>query len=179
MSILKVCRMGHPALRTPARPLSSDELASEPIQRLIDDMLDTMEDYAGIGLAAPQVGLPLRLIVLGQESDEDDEPPPVPRTILANPQWRHLSPVEEDDWEGCLSIPDMRGLVPRHRQVVVQGLDRAGRPVTIEAEEFYARVLQHEVDHLDAVLYLDRMKDLRSLTFVEEYQRYWAFALDP
>ena len=164
--------MGHPALRTPARPLSADELGTIQIQRLIDDMLETMEDYQGIGLAAPQVGLSLRLIVVGQE--EEDEPSPVPRTVLANPQWLHLSSREEDDWEGCLSIPDLRGLVPRHAQVALQGLNRQGHSVEIEAEDFYARVLQHEVDHLGATLFLDRMKDFRSLSFVEEHQRYWS-----
>ena len=173
MAIRKVSRMGHPVLRQRAAELPPAQMQSPSMQRLIDDMIETMIDYEGIGLAAPQVFEPLRLIVLGNPDPDPQDEAAIPLTVLFNPQFTTLSPERIDAWEGCLSIPQLRGVVPRSTTVEVRGYDREGSAVELEAEGIFARVLQHEIDHLDGVLFLDRMDDLQTLTFVEEYQRYW------
>ena len=173
MAIRKVSRMGHPVLRQRAAEIPPTQMQSPPMQRLIDDMIETMIDYEGIGLAAPQVFEPLRLIVLGNPDADADADAAIPLTVLFNPQFTSLSPEHLDAWEGCLSIPQLRGVVPRSAAVEVRGYDREGSAVELEAEGIFARVLQHEIDHLNGVLFLDRMDDLQTLTFVEEYQRYW------
>ena len=165
--------MGHPVLRQRAAEISPAQMQSPQMQRLIDDMIETMIDYEGIGLAAPQVFEPLRLIVLGNPNPDPQDEAAIPLTVLFNPQFTTLSPERLDAWEGCLSIPPLRGVVPRSAAVEVRGYDREGRAVGLEAEGIFARVLQHEIDHLDGVLFLDRMDDLQTLTFVEEYHRYW------
>lgn len=173
MAIRKVSRMGHPVLRQRAAEIPPTQMQSSQMQRLIDDMIETMIDYEGIGLAAPQVFEPLRLIVLGDPAADPQDEAAIPLTVLFNPQFTTLSPERIDAWEGCLSIPQLRGVVPRSTTVEVRGYDREGQAVELEAEGLFARVLQHEIDHLDGVLFLDRMDDLQTLTFVEEYQRYW------
>ena len=173
MAIRKVSQMGHPVLRQRAAEIPLAQMQSSPMQRLIDDMIETMIDYEGIGLAAPQVFEPLRLIVLGDPAADPQDEAAIPLTVLFNPQFTTLSPERLDAWEGCLSIPQLRGVVPRSAAVEVRGYDREGQAVKLEAEGLFARVLQHEIDHLDGVLFLDRMDDLQTLTFVEEYQRYW------
>ena len=173
MAIRKVSRMGHPVLRQRAAEIPPTQMQSPPMQRLIDDMIETMIDYEGIGLAAPQVFEPLRLIVLGDPAADPQDEAAIPLTVFFNPQFTTLSPESLDGWEGCLSIPHLRGVVPRSAAVEVRGYDREGSAVELEAEGILARVLQHEIDHLDGVLFLDRMDDLQTLTFVEEYQRYW------
>ena len=173
MAIRKVSQMGHPVLRQRAAEIPLDQMQSPQMQRLIDDMIETMIDYEGIGLAAPQVFEPLRLIVLGNPNADPEDEAAIPLTVLFNPRFTSLSPEHLDAWEGCLSIPQLRGVVPRSATVEVRGYDREGRAVDLKAEELFARVLQHEIDHLDGVLFLDRMDDLQTLTFVEEYQRYW------
>src|SRR3954471_4929248 len=171
MSILKVARMGHPVLRAKARPLDKPEIRSAVTQKLIDDMLDTMVEYHGVGLAAPQIHEGLRIFVAALDTAEKEaEPEPV---AIINPE---ITPVGEEiveDWEGCLSIPDIRGRVPRHREVKVRAFDRGGNRIEIRAQNFSARVIQHETDHLDGVLFFDRMKSFETLTFLEEYSRYW------
>ena len=173
MAIRKVSRMGHPVLRQRAAEIPPAQMQSPSMQRLIDDMIETMIDYEGIGLAAPQVFEPLRLIVLGNPDPDPQDEATIPLTVLFNPQFTTLSPERVDAWEGCLSIPQLRGVVPRAAAVEVRGYDREGQVVELEAEGLFARVLQHEIDHLDGVLFLDRMDDLQTLTFIEEYQRYW------
>ena len=173
MAIRKVSRMGHPVLRQRAADIPPDQMQSPQMQCLIDDMIETMIDYEGIGLAAPQVFEPLRLIVLGNPDADPQDEAAIPLTVLFNPQFTSLSPERLDAWEGCLSIPQLRGVVPRSAAVEVRGYDREGQAVELEAEGLFARVLQHEIDHLDGVLFLDRMDDLQTLTFLEEYQRYW------
>ena len=173
MAIRKVSQMGHPVLRQRATEIPPDQMQSPQMQRLIDDMIETMIDYEGIGLAAPQVFEPMRLIVLGHPDADPEDEAAIPLTVLFNPQFTSLSPERLDAWEGCLSIPQLRGVVLRSAAVEVRGYDREGRAVELEAEELFARVLQHEIDHLDGVLFLDRMDDLQTLTFAEEYQRYW------
>ncbi len=172
--------MGHPVLRAKALPVPSDQILTAPIQRLIDDMFETMREYSGIGLAAPQVHQSLRVFVAGlREGDvgaaipDDGE---MPFMALINPE---VAPVGQDDdegWEGCLSIPDIRGLVSRSVTVRVRAFDRAGRRVSFTATGLPARVIQHETDHLDGVLFFDRMKSLESLAFMEEYRRFWTEA---
>jgi peptide deformylase len=169
MSILKVARMGHPVLREHARPLDRSDLRHPFVQKLIDDMIETMHEYNGVGLAAPQVHERLRLFV----ALLDEEPGPDSKAVvLVNPEITPRTSVQEEGWEGCLSIPEIRGMVPRFTEIVVEALDRDGRSVELRLEKFPARVVQHEADHLDGVLFFDRMTSLRSLTYLEEYSRF-------
>ena len=170
MSILKVARMGHPVLRERARALGRAEITMPAVQKLIDDMMDTMIEYSGVGLAAPQVHEGLRLFVASLDTDEDrGKAEPV---AIINPEIHVVGSEVVEDWEGCLSIPDIRGRVPRARQIVLRAVDRRGDPIEIAAQGFPARVIQHETDHLDGVLFFDRMRSFGSLTFLEEYGRY-------
>jgi len=169
--------MGHPVLRTKALPIPAGEIGSVRIQQLIDDMFDTMREYSGIGLAAPQVHESLRVFVAGMrkvdaiaDMSDDGE---MPLVALINPELAPIGKHAEDGWEGCLSIPDIRGLVPRATEIRVRALDRTGQRVEFVAKGFPARVIQHEYDHLDGILFFDRMPSLASLTFMDEYQRYW------
>lgn len=173
MAILKVSNMGHPVLRQRAADIPPEQINTPELQQFIDDMIETMMDYQGIGLAAPQVFQSMRLIVLGDPEIEDEEETDMPLTVLINPEWIDLSDQQVEDWEGCLSIPQLRGRVPRTQEIEVRGLDRHGQAVELKADDYFARVLQHEIDHLNGILYLDRMRDLQSLTFLEEYNRYW------
>src|SRR5512139_383011 len=178
MSILKISRMGHPVLRKKVRPVSPAEIAAPPVQRLIDDMTQTMLEYNGVGLAAPQVHEELRLfvaqVIRDQDNEEDDETRKPEILALINPEIKPVSRHVEEDWEGCLSIPDLRGLVPRYRDISVKAYDRTGRQIELQASGFMARVIQHEADHLDGVLFLDRMKSMESLSFMEEFAKYHA-----
>ena len=170
MAILKVARMGHPVLRKRAEPLDPREIGTPRIQRLIDDMFETMHDSRGIGLAGPQVHESVRLFVAGVD-DPDGGMPPV---VVINPEITPVGPAVEEDWEGCLSIPDIRGRVPRATKIRLRALDRHGRPLALTADGYPARVLQHETDHLDGVLFFDRMTSFETITFLEEYGHYWA-----
>ena len=169
MSILKVARMGNPVLRRRTSPLDPADIATPAVQRLIDDMFETMHEYAGIGLAAPQVHEDLRLFVAGVD-DPDAGLPPI---VLINPEIEPIGTAVDEDWEGCLSIPDIRGRVPRPTDIRVRALDRHGKPQQRTATGFAARVIQHEADHLDGVLFFDRMASFDSLTFLPEYERFW------
>lgn len=172
MSILKVARMGHPVLRRKARALDRPEITSPAVQQLIDDLLETMAEYHGAGLAAPQVHEGLRLFVAAIDAGEENaasEP-----LVLVNPEIAPAGRETVEDWEGCLSIPGLRGRVPRAREITVRGLDRSGQRIELGARDFLARVVQHEADHLDGILFVDRMRSFESLTFLDEYARYWA-----
>ena len=171
MSILKIANMGHPVLRQRAAPLDPSSVTSPLVQQLIDDMIETMHEYRGVGLAAPQVHEGIRLFVALLE----DEPESTGEAVaLINPEIRPVGGVRQEGWEGCLSIPDIRGKVPRHVDIEVRGLDRFGRDIELRLADFPARVAQHETDHLDGVLFFDRMASLESLTFLDEYSRFWA-----
>jgi len=173
MAIRKVARLGHPVLRRIAEPVSPEAIGAPEIQQLIDDMLETMAEYDGAGLAAPQVHVSRRIVIYGVEHNPRyPDAEAVPLTILVNPVVTRLTRDEEEDWEGCLSVPGMRGRVPRVTAVRVRALDRAGKPLDFTAEGFHARVVQHECDHLDGRVYLDRMRSLESLSFLTEFQRY-------
>ena len=171
MSILKVARMGHPVLRQPARPLDKSALRDPFTQKLIDDMIETMHEYHGVGLAAPQIHEGLRLFVGLLE----EEPGPESAAIaVINPEILPQGNATQEGWEGCLSIPDIRGLVPRYTDIVLRGLDREGKALELRLKHFAARVAQHETDHLDGVLFFDRMPSMQSLTYLDEYSRYHA-----
>jgi peptide deformylase len=174
MSILKVARLGHPVLRKVTETVSQRELQSPAWQKFIDDMIETMKEYDGVGLAADQVHESKQIAVLEvADNPRYPEKPRVPLTVLVNPTITPLSEEMEEDWEGCLSIPDLRGMVPRYKSVRVQALDRQGKEIDFVANEFHARVIQHEFDHLNGKVYLDRMRDFSTLAFLQEFARYW------
>jgi len=173
MAILKVANLGNPILRVPADPVKN--IQAPDIQRLIDDMVETMREYHGVGLAAPQVHRSLQIVTVEAEQEEGASATlPSSPTILINPRIVPLSDRLEEGWEGCLSVPNLRGKVPRHTDIEVQAYDRRGKSLRLTAGDFLARVIQHEVDHLVSTVFLDRMKSLETLTFLEEFSRYWA-----
>ena len=174
MSILKVARLGNPVLRKITEPLSARELQSEAIQKFIGDMIETMRENDGVGLAADQVHESIQIAVL-EVADNPRYPqkPKVPLTVLVNPKITPLTEETEEDWEGCLSIPDLRGKVPRCKSIRVQAWDRTGKELDFIANDFHARVIQHEWDHLNGKVYLDRMRDFSTLAFLTEFARYW------
>jgi peptide deformylase len=179
VAIRKIAQLGEPLLREPSHPISLDALPSQKLQTLIDDMIETMRDADGAGLAAPQVYEPVRLAVIEvKENPRYPTFPPVPLTVLVNPVVTpevSSSDLSGEDavemFEGCLSIPGVRGRVRRPRRVRVHGYDRSGRPLELVWEGVRAAIVQHELDHLDGVLFVDRA-DPRSLTFLREYERY-------
>jgi len=170
MSILKVARIAHPVLRSPARAVPKAAFRDRLFQKLIDDMRETMYEYDGVGLAAPQVHEGLRLAVIEVPASDERARAEVPFMVLANPKVTPLGDERENGWEGCLSVPDLRGVVPRWKRLKLDALDREGKPYTLEAQDFFARVVQHECDHLDGNVYLDRMQGMRTLTFLEEFE---------
>lgn len=174
MAVLDIVRLGHPLLRTPASEVPPKEIGSDRIQGLIEDMIITMRGARGVGLSAPQVELGLQLFVY--EVTEDPELPggPVPLKVVINPMIVAQPGRLVYDWEGCTSIPGLRGLVPRHPSVRVRGLDRHGELIDFRATGLESRIVQHEYDHLNGVVFLDRMRDLRSLAFSEEWREYLA-----
>ena len=172
MAILKVAVLGNPILRIPADPVKN--IQAPEIQRLVDDMIETMREYRGVGLAAPQVHRSLQIAVIEEEKDPDS-PKELsrPLTVLINPRIVPVTDQMEEDWEGCLSIPELRGKVPRFTDIEVQAHDRRSKPLNLKASQFFARVLQHEYDHLTGTLFLDRMKSFETLTYPAEFSRYW------
>lgn len=171
MSILKVARMGHPVLRQRTRALEKSDIRNASVQKFMDDMIDTMYEYHGVGLAAPQVheGLAIFVAMLDEEPSDTTE-----ATVFVNPVIEPVGETLVEGWEGCLSIPDIRGMVPRHQQIRLKALDRQGKAVELALKGFPARVAQHETDHLNGVLFFDRMTSMQSLTFIDEYTRYHA-----
>ncbi|MEW5974524.1 MAG: peptide deformylase [Acidobacteriota bacterium] len=172
MSILKVAKLGNPILRESAGKVPRQEISSREIQCLIQNMIETMREYQGVGLAAPQVHESLQIIVIEELAGTKGEAE-TPLTVLVNPSLSVISERQFEDWEGCLSIPDLRGLVPRYEQIEVQGYNPLGQTVRFQARGFYARVIQHECDHLEGKVFLERMRNLESLTYLQEFSRYW------
>lgn len=172
MTDRNIVRLGHPALRTPAQIVTSGTLDDAAFQRLIDEMIEIMREARGVGLAAPQLGLAHQLFVYDAVTERGVSASDL--RVMINPMIEAEPGELVDDWEGCLSIPDLRGLVPRHPAVRVHAVDRNGEPVDFLAEGFEARVIQHEFDHLNGVVYLDRMRDLKSLAFGREWDQYLA-----
>jgi len=170
MSILKIARIGYPVVRAAASPVPEEAFANPLFQKLIDDMRETMYEYDGVGVAAPQVHESLRLAVLEVPGSDERSEDGVPFTVLANPVVTPIGDEVERGWEGCLSVPDLRGVVPRATRVRLEARDREGTPYTLEASGFHARVIQHECDHLDGNVYLDRMTDMKTLCFLKEFE---------
>jgi len=174
MAILKVARLGHPVLREKSLPVPVDEIRSPETQRLVDDLVETMREYNGAGLAAPQVHVLKQICVIEvQGNPRYPEAPAIPLTVLINPVVTPITEEMEDGWEGCLSVPDMRGMVPRHSAIRLEAYDREGTWIDGVAKEFFARVIQHETDHLHGRVYLDRMRDFSTLTHLAEWNKYW------
>ena len=159
--------MGHPLLLERSREVQV--LGTPELDALLGDMQDTMAALDGAGLAAPQIGVPLRVVIFGGEASERyPDAPAVPRTVLINPVLTPLSAEQEEDWEGCLSVPGLRGRVPRYTHLHYRGVDERGGPIDRTVDGFHARVVQHEVDHLDGILYPMRVRDFGSFGFTEE-----------
>ena len=179
---LKIVQVGEPVLRQTARLLTSQEIVSDDIQRLIRDMQETMRDAPGVGLAAPQIGLSLQLAVIEDREELINvlapgelavkERRPVPFHVIANPQITHLSDEKRYFYEGCLSLAGFSAVVPRSLTIRVEYLDQKGEPRTVEATGWYARILQHEIDHLRGNLYIDRMRS-RTFTSIDNWNRFW------
>ncbi len=176
MAILKVARMGHPVLREKCKPIDPAKITGPEVQRLIRDMLETMIEYNGVGLAAPQVYTPVQLVIAGGEESDDGRPK---LRVLINPEIEVL----DDEYtlgmfEGCLSVPGLRGYVERPAHIRIKAHDEKGEPVDMELEGFPAIVMQHECDHLEGVLYVDRITDPTKLGFEDEVQRFLDLADD-
>ena len=176
MALLKIARMGHPVLLRPADVI--EDPTAEPVRRLVGHMVETLFDAEGIGLAAPQVHQSVRLILFF-DADEREAAQSRPPTVLINPELEPLGDEVEHGLEGCLSIPGLRGVVPRHAHIGYRGYGLDGRLIEREARGLHARVVQHEVDHLAGVLYPMRMTDLRQLAFESELKHYVAAAAAP
>ena len=164
MAVRPVLKMGDPLLLQ--RSVEVDAFGTPQLQALLQDMRDTMAAEEGAGIAAPQIGVSLRVVIFGFESNERyPDAPPVPATVLINPTLEVQDDEREEGWEGCLSVPGMRGLVPRYKRLRYRGFDASGQPIDRTVDGFHARVVQHEVDHLDGVLYPMRITDLRKFGF--------------
>ncbi|QDD64578.1 peptide deformylase [Herbaspirillum seropedicae] len=166
MAIREILKMGDPRLLRQAQPVT--EFGTPELARLVDDMFQTMRAVNGAGLAAPQIGVDLQLVIFGfGQNQRYPDAPPVPETVLINPVLTPLSEQEEEGWEGCLSVPGMRGVVPRWSRLRYQGVDQNGEPIDRSVEGFHARVVQHECDHLQGILYPMRIRDFRQFGFTE------------
>jgi peptide deformylase len=167
--IRTILRMGDPRLLQVARPVA--QFGTGELRLLIDDMFDTMRAADGAGLAAPQIGVPLRVVIFGSPEGAPNprypDQPPIPQTILVNPLLQALDDEMQEGWEGCLSVPGLRGVVPRYRRLRYSGFDCDGRPIERTVEGFHARVVQHECDHLDGILYPMRVRDFSRFGFTE------------
>ncbi|HYC45940.1 MAG TPA: peptide deformylase [Burkholderiales bacterium] len=167
MPVRPVLRMGDPRLLREARRVET--LDTPELHALIADMQDTMKALNGAGLAAPQIGVDLQVVIFGMDANPRyPDAEPVPHTVLVNPELEPLGEEIEEGWEGCLSVPGMRGLVPRYKHLRYRGLDQFGEPIDRSVSDFHARVVQHEVDHLLGILYPMRIDDMRNFGFTEE-----------
>jgi peptide deformylase len=174
MTVLKIAKLGNPVLRQVAKPVDLNDLASNSMQTFIDDMIETMHNEGGVGLAAPQVNRSIQIVVL--EYAENERYPgevSIPLTVLVNPVLSDYSQGTKEGWESCLSLVDFRGLVPRSTTVTLDTYDRQGKKIQKTVSDFEAVVLQHELDHLKGFVFLDRMKDLTQLSYQEEFEEFW------
>ena len=180
MTVREVIRMGHPHLRIPAADYPTDQIATAQFKTLINDMRETLHAHGGIGLAAPQidVGFRLAVIEIEQSSTRYGEVERLPFSVFINPGITLLSPEEAGYWEGCLSIPGLRGYVERPQHIRVDYIDDQGHAAGLEAHGFLASVFQHEFDHLDGTLYIDRIKDPALLAYEQEWQEHWSTQAD-
>lgn len=173
VALRNIAQVGHPVLRTPAQPVAPEEIESEAFQALVDDLIATMREASGAGLAAPQIHVPLRLCAM-EVRDNPRYPykPNIPLTVLVNPTIEVIGDERFENYEGCLSVPDLRGVVRRHARIRVRALDRHGAPIEIAAAGITAGTFQHEIDHLDGVLFLDRVEDPKTLCTWREFRRH-------
>lgn len=171
--MLEVIKMGHPSLREISAEVSIEEIQKPETQKFIDDLIATMKAENGAGIAAPQVGILKRIFIMECKNNprypDNDQ---FPLTTIINPEIKALTDETIDSWEGCLSIPNIRGMLPRYKEIHLKGLDRNGSEYSKELNGFQAVVAQHELDHLDGILFIDRMKDMKHLSFLSEYLRY-------
>ena len=174
MAIRKIARLGHPVLRKKTREVTREEISSPEMRRLVKDMVETMHEYGGVGLAAPQVHEPVRLAIIEFDADDGryDTGEVQPLLVIWNARVKVLDETPAGFWEGCLSVPGLRGYVERPSKIEVSYLDERGKPQTLQADGFLATVFQHELDHLDGVLYVDKVVDKTKFAFSEEYARY-------
>lgn len=174
MAVRDIIRMGHPTLRQRARPVTAEELGSGTLAPLVEDMIDTLHHAGGIGLAAPQIDVPIRLAIIEIPGGASryGEIPAMPLTVFVNPTIDVIDPAAAGYWEGCLSVPGLRGFVERPQHVRVRAQDLDGKPIELELRGFLATVFQHEFDHLDGTLYVDRIADMSRLVFEPEFERY-------
>ncbi len=170
MTVHNVIKMGNPLLREPAQAFTKKEIVLDKTTELVDDLWETMEEYGGIGLAAPQVGISKQLAVikLEEENERYPEAPISKEYVIFNPKIKVLDETQQEFWEGCLSVPGLRGLVSRPRRIQVNYLDQAAKPRSLVVEDFLATVFQHELDHLKGKLFIDRMRDISTLAYEDE-----------
>ena len=173
MSLLSIAHLGHPILRQKALEVSASEIKSLEFQKFLKDLVETMHEYDGVGLASTQVHVPKRVFVF-EVSDKNNLPTKeqISLTVVINPLLKNLSDAKNSNWEGCLSLPGIYGKVPRHNSVLLTGLNPKGQKIEIPLQGFPARVVQHETDHLDGIVFIDRMVSLESLCFEREYRRF-------
>ena len=171
MSILKIARLGHPILYQKASPI--DNISEPEIKKLIHDMSETMIDYKGIGLAAPQVHISKQIIIFRMIEDQEKESNEIKITALINPRIIKTSKETDNQWEGCLSIPGMLGLVKRHFSISYEGFDMSGNKIQQNAEGLHARIVQHECDHLNGIVFTHRLVDKKAYGYEDEIEEYW------
>jgi peptide deformylase len=180
MTIRRITEIGNPVLRVTSMPVAEDDFGTEPLMGFVQDLVDTMRDYDGVGIAAPQVGVPARIFAIEvRVADAERDAEPFPLTVVMNPELELLEERAHPGWEGCLSVEGLRGVVPRARHARLTGRSASGGLVDLELIGFPAVVAQHEHDHLDGMLYLDRMPDLSSLATIRELARRAPAADDP
>jgi len=174
MTVLKIAKLGNPVLRQMAKPVNLNDLSESSMQTFIDDMIETMHNEGGVGLAAPQVNRSIQIVVLEYaENERYPDEVSIPLTVLVNPVLSDYSQETKEGWESCLSLVDFRGLVPRSTTVTLDAYDRQGKKILKTVSGFEAVVLQHELDHLKGFVFLDRMKDLTQLSYQEEFEEFW------
>jgi peptide deformylase len=167
MAVQPIVRMGSAQLATPSLPVK--RFATPELRALLKDMEDTMQEKGGVGIAAPQIGVNLRVVIFGfEKSERYPNAKPIPFTVLINPVITPLADEQEEGWEGCLSVPGLRGLVPRYKKIRYTGFDENGATIDRTVEGFHARVVQHECDHLDGILFPQRVRDMRHFGFEDE-----------
>jgi len=169
VAVLRVVRLGAPVLRTRASEIETHDLKKGRLKPFFDDLMETMAEYNGTGLAAPQVSQPLRVVLYEIQPESRGKGIEIPPTILVNPTFEILDPTETEDFEACLSVPFLAAKVPRSRKIRVKALDRTGKPLEFVADDFHARVVLHESDHLDGTVYLDRVRDRASIRYTVDF----------
>jgi len=170
--ILHVAKLGHPVLRGRAEPVDPEQIADPLFQVFLDDLLESMEYHDGVGLAGPQVFRPQRVVAVWVPAEMDEGGPGLEPEVYINPVFKPLGDEKVEGWEGCLSLKDLRGIVPRFARVQIEALSRSGDNISLKLNGFPARVFQHELDHLDGIAFVDRMTDMSSLVFLDELERY-------